>query len=114
MTIFLLLICLALLIALHWRLSQQRPLHFSDKDGIYLQQLLKADGDSLPEIRIHILNPLEVAERESAFGRVLGKLSPSLISRQVYLKTAETIGHEFRQRGIRARISICYNEKDKS
>lgn len=112
MTNFLLLICIALLAALHWRLGGSRA-RFQERDSVSLRQLPKPDGDSPPEIRIQVLNPLEVAEKESAFGRFLGKVSPSLISRQVYLKTAETISHEFRQRGIRARIDIHYPDKDK-
>jgi|SRR5690606_14934495 len=112
MSNFLLLICIVLLAALHWRLGLSRTT-FQDHEGVSLRQLSKPDSDSPPEIRIQVLNPLEVAEKESAFGRFLGKVSPSLISRQVYLKTAEAISHEFRQRGIRARIDICYPEKDK-
>lgn len=113
MTTFLLLICVALLVALHWRLAPFRA-PVQEKDGFTLRQLPKPDGEGLPEIRIQIQNPLEVAQKESAFGRFLGRLSPSLISRQVYLKTAETIGHEFRKRGIRARIDVCYQEKEKT
>src|SRR5690606_5022040 len=111
--LILLFICVGLLVSLHLRLTHWRDASLRDA-GIFIQTAQVAQRDTPPQICIQILNPLEVAEQESAIGRFLGKLSPALISRQVYLKTAESIGHEFRNRGIRAHIQIHYREQVKA
>ncbi len=88
--LILLLLCVGLLVSLHLRLSGWRDSRLRD-DQVFIQILRDGQGEMPPQISIQILNPLEVAEQESAIGRFLGKLSPALISRQVSLKTAENI-----------------------
>lgn len=113
LTDLLLLICVLLLVSLHVRLQRWRE-QLPPHEGVFLMPPRLMSGDTQPEIQIQILNPLEVAEKESAFGRLLGKVSPNLIARQVYAKTAETIMHEFHKRGLRARIEVHFRENDKT
>jgi len=71
-----------------------------------------ADGAALlgadqPEmITIELLNPLEVAAKESALGGAFGKLAPSLLRSEVYRRLRAELEAGLKERGVAADVRV--------
>lgn len=63
------------------------------------------DGPN-PMITIEILNPMEVAARESWVAGAVGNLSPPLIRSIVYKRAREQIVEQLRERGLQAKVEV--------
>lgn len=55
-------------------------------------------------IAVEILNPLELAAKESWFGEVFGNLSPSLIRNIVYQRTQKILVDKLLEYGVQADV----------
>lgn len=59
-----------------------------------------------PVIGIEILNPIELAAKESSFAGPVGTVAPELIRRIVYQRTTEILRDELRQKGVQAEVTL--------
>jgi hypothetical protein len=97
-----------------WRLHRlQTLLTTLQQDHRKLSQawtLLPPDAGSLlpkgsaPLISIEILNPAELASKESRFAAPLGAVAPSVIRRLVYERTASILQDELLKYGVQAEV----------
>jgi len=63
-------------------------------------------GDKPEFLAIEILNPVEVAARESALGGAIGKLAPSFIRAEVYRRMRDEFEAGLKARGIAADVRV--------
>jgi len=72
--------------------------------------LMPPDAGSLlpkgpsPLISVEILNPVELASKESRFAAPLGAVAPSVIRRLVYERTASILQDELLKYGVQAEV----------
>lgn len=59
-----------------------------------------------PQIRIRILNPITLAERESRLARLLSRSAPGVIRRIVYERVAPELSEELAERGVEVQLRI--------
>ncbi len=64
-----------------------------------------------PVIGIKILNPFELAVRESRLAEPVAMLAPQVIERIVYRRTVEILTEQLRERGVEAQVQI-HHEAD--
>ncbi|MES0872420.1 hypothetical protein [Sinimarinibacterium thermocellulolyticum] len=57
-------------------------------------------------ISIEILNPMELASRESALAGPLGRIAPGLIQRLVYQRASEMLRKQLGEHGVQAKVRI--------
>ncbi|GAC1622531.1 MAG: hypothetical protein NVS9B10_06600 [Nevskia sp.] len=57
-----------------------------------------------PMISIEILNPLELALRETALAGAASKLAPRMLERIVYSRAAGQIAEQLKAQGVRAQV----------
>lgn len=62
------------------------------------------EGGPRPVIAIEILNPFELAVRESPFAGPAAKLAPRIIERIVYTRAADQIAEQLRAQGVEAQV----------
>lgn len=79
-----------------------KPLHA--ELGPELRQQLESARSRV--ISIEILNPLQVAAKQSWLAGQFGALAPSLIQREVYRQTREILESQLREYGIEPRVRI--------
>lgn len=79
-----------------------KPLH-ADLNPELRQQLGEARSRV---IGIEILNPIEVAAKESWIAGRFGALAPGLIQREVYRQTREILEVQLREYGIEPRVRL--------
>lgn len=106
------LLCAAFVVLLR-RLEQQRQLvRTLERDHEALAtawntlppdaRRLLPDGGTL--ISIEILNPVELAAKESAIAGPVGSLAPNLIRKIVYQRTAAMLREQLLEHGVRADV----------
>lgn len=109
------LIALILLAALTWRqwqLGQEvvrlrlQANALALKVGSEAATLEGLVGGRAPVISIEILNPMEVAAKESWVAGALGNLSPALIRGIVYKQASEQLRQELTLRGIQSDVRV--------
>lgn len=104
-------IALALLLWRQWHLHRQaqataRALAALPA-SLQAPDLTQALGEGPREIiAIEILNPLELAARESRFAETFGSLTPALIRKIVYQRTLETLGPQLETFGVKADVRL--------
>ena len=112
MTILLLLLSLLLLVLLVTLIRQLGLLH---RRLHGLQQQLAGPPPlalSLPPtgartvIAIEILNPFELAVRETAFAGPAARVAPRTIERIVYRRAADQIAEQLEAQGVRAQVTM--------
>ncbi|HUP92944.1 MAG TPA: hypothetical protein VM074_11905 [Solimonas sp.] len=59
------------------------------------------------KITIQILNPLELAARESWFAEKLGSLTPALIGRIVHERTLQDLRRQLAEHGVKAEVLLA-------
>jgi hypothetical protein len=102
------------LCALFWLAWRFRALKLeADRLAKAARELAPAPADAAalladkPEfIVIEILNPVEVAARESALGGALGKVAPSFIRAEVYKRMRDQLEAGLKERGIAADVRV--------
>lgn len=57
---------------------------------------------------VRVLNPLEVARRESASARLIGGYMPETVRRMVFRQLTEELDDALSERGIESEISVEY------
>lgn len=57
-------------------------------------------------ITVEILNPMELAQRESRLAQAFGSLAPALIRRRVYDIVAQRLTEQIRAQGVEADIRV--------
>ncbi len=57
-------------------------------------------------ISIEILNPMELASKESPFAGPLGRLAPGLIRKIVYQRAADMLRQQLGEHGVQAEVRI--------
>jgi|AntDeeMinimDraft_6_1070357.scaffolds.fasta_scaffold01893_2 hypothetical protein len=57
---------------------------------------------------VRVLNPLEVARRESASARLIGDYMPETVRRMVFRRLTEELDDTLSKRGIESEISVEY------
>ena len=92
--------------ALGWALLrlQRRVdlLHLQIGDGA---TALPTPGRSRPVIEIEILNPFELAVRESPLAGPAARLAPRMIERIVYARAAAQIADQLKEQGVEAQVT---------
>ena len=100
---------LIVLAALYWRLQRRAQALERLAGGLQPPASTPATAgarEPREAIAIEILNPLEVAARESRFAGVLGTLTPTLLRREVYRQARNIIEQELKGRGIEADVQV--------
>jgi len=85
---------------LHGRLRELSPNLSGDPARSF--ELTSAARPSL--ISIEILNPMELAAKETWVAGVLGSVTPTLIRRLVYQRAAQMVREELRGHGVTAEV----------
>jgi hypothetical protein len=57
-------------------------------------------------ISIEILNPMELASKQSRFARAFGSMTPALIRREVYRQARDMIDVQLREHGVEPRVTL--------
>jgi hypothetical protein len=57
-------------------------------------------------ISIEILNPMELAQKESGLARTFGRLTPELVRRELYKEVVERLGMQLREQGVEAEVRL--------
>lgn len=110
-----LLLALLALAVLGWRFLQLR--HHLARVERHVAQLDPAGAmrgaaggqpgsDAREHIAIEILNPIELAAKQSWLAGALGTVTPSLVRREVYRQTREILEAELRERGVVATVRV--------
>lgn len=69
-----------------------------------LAELFREDKSRI--LAIEILNPMELAAKESWFAGALGTISPGLLRKLVYERTAKIMQDQLKDFGVEAQVSI--------
>lgn len=85
---------------LHGRLQQLAPNLACDPARNF--ELVSASRPSL--ISIEILNPMELAAKESWVAGALGSVTPTLVRRLVYQRAAQMVREELKGHGVTAEV----------
>lgn len=105
-------LALALLLWRHWTLRREARATARQLAELPVSQLSKPElaellgRGSREVIAIEILNPLELAAKESWFADKFGGVTPSLIRKIVYARTLETIGPQLSGFGVKADVRL--------
>lgn len=59
-----------------------------------------------PRISVEILNPFELAVRETPLAGPAAQLAPRVIERIVYHRTVEALNVQLREQGVDAKVSV--------
>ncbi|HSW13292.1 MAG TPA: hypothetical protein VLI06_10670 [Solimonas sp.] len=86
--------------SLHGRLRELAPNLSNDPARSF--ELTSAARPSL--ISIEILNPMELAAKETWIAGVLGSVTPTLIRRLVYQRAAQMVREELKGHGVTAEV----------
>ena len=62
-------------------------------------------------IAIEILNPIELASKESRFAELFGNLTPALIRKIVYERTVKTMTEDLKKYGVEAQVSLHHGSR---
>jgi hypothetical protein len=107
---------LVALAALGWRVHQQHRVVAALAEEVAglapaaalaapaLENLFEAGRSDL--ISIEILNPMELAARESWFAQLFGNLSPALIRKLVYERTQKILVEELKKYHVQAQVGL--------
>ena len=60
-------------------------------------------------ICVEILNPMELATRESAAARLFGAMNPELVKREVYRQVSRRLHTQLREQGVLAIVQVHDN-----
>jgi len=105
-------LALALLFWRHWTLRRQARATAKLLAELPLSKLQAPDLDevlgqgSREVIAIEILNPLELAARESWFADKFGSLTPALIRKIVLSRTLDMLGPQLESYGVKANVKL--------
>ena len=107
---------LVALAMLGWRIRQQRGVVAAlveEVAGLAPAAALAApalekifEGGKSDLLSIEILNPMELAARESWFAEVFGNLSPALIRKLVYERTQKILVEELKKYHVQAQVGL--------
>ena len=93
-----------MLLALVWRMrARLRSLRARLKAAPALEPVNLPPG---PRISVEILNPFELAVRETPLAGPAAQLAPRVIERIVYRRTVEALTVQLREQGVEAKVSI--------
>ncbi|MDP3295807.1 MAG: hypothetical protein Q8M37_13870 [Nevskia sp.] len=67
--------------------------------------VMPASGRARPVIRIEILNPFELAVRDTPLAGPAAKLAPRMIERIVYSRAAMQIAEQLKAQGVDAQVT---------
>lgn len=99
-----LLVLLGLAAALVWRLVALRQRLAALQQRLEALPVIPA-ASSRSIIAVEILNPMELARRESRLAGTAATLAPRLLERIVYARAAEQIAEQLRAEGVQAHVS---------
>lgn len=105
-------LALALLFWRHWLLRRQAQATAKLLSELPLSRLKAPDIDELlgqgtrEVIAIEILNPMELAAKESWFADKFGSLTPALIRKIVISRTLDMLGPQLESYGVKANVSL--------
>lgn len=107
LALLLILLTAVLLLLLRYTLQQKQALQAALSD----MKQLSEDSDSLrtdPEmvLTIKVLNPIEVAKRESRSARIVAPHMPVTVRKMVYKQVMRELGMELTERGIESEINV--------
>ena len=74
-----------------------------------LDRVLGAAGADV--IAVEILNPIELASKESRFAELFGSLTPALIRKLVYERTVKTMTEDLKKYGVEAQVSLHHGNR---
>jgi hypothetical protein len=106
------LLALGLLCWRHWAAQRALAVTARQLEQLPVSQLSKPELSELlgkgsrDIIAIEILNPMELAAKESWFADRFGSLTPALIRRIVYARTLEIIGPQLDSFGVKADVRL--------
>lgn len=67
---------------------------------------LRPGAPENPVLRVEVLNPHELAARESWAARRFGSLVPRIVAREVAARAAEQMAEQLAEQGVRADVRI--------
>lgn len=89
---------LAVLVRLNRRLTTLR-------EELDREPSLPVEDASRARISIEILNPFELAQRESPLAGAVARLAPKTIERIVYARTAQELARQLSEQGVHAQVT---------
>lgn len=107
LALLLILLTAVLVLLLRYTLQQKQTLQTALSDMKQLSEDsggLKTDPEMV--LTIKVLNPIEVAKRESRSARIVAPHMPVTVRKMVYKQVMRELGMELTERGIESEINV--------